>query len=236
MEEIQRLNRLKIIEIAHKTNECHLGSALSMVDLIEAIYQAKRIDDHFVLSAGHAAQALYAVMATHGLMNDAEIETLDNHPDRNQHRCIEVSTGSLGQGLPIAVGMALADREKRVYCCISDGECFEGSIWESIRVWVENKLANLIVAVNSNRLSAYRDTNPLMIKRMCHALGARVKHVDGHELSLIKEAIDGIKKHPTLILAETKVDHLPFLSGLGAHYHKMSQDDYDLAVKLWACK
>src|SRR3989338_6545526 len=98
----QKYLRLRIIEISYKAQFSHLGSCLSAIDIIDAIYKVKKRDERFVLSCGHAGVALYAVLQRHGLMCDTDISKLHIHPDMNPQFCIDISTGSLGQGLPIA--------------------------------------------------------------------------------------------------------------------------------------
>jgi transketolase len=131
----------RILEISYKHNLSHLGSCLTAVDIIDEIYAIKKHNERFVLSSGHAGLALYVVIEKYtkgddlGMVLGINAEDIFNHhgvhPDRCSQCGLDASTGSLGQGLPIAVGMALADRSKNVYCLISDGECSEGSVWGS---------------------------------------------------------------------------------------------------------
>lgn len=234
MKIVQLSNRLKIIEMVYRANESHLGSALSIVDIIEAIYQTKKMNDRFVLSAGHAVPALYAVLATHGLLKNPDLKILGNHPERNPQNRIDVSSGSLGQGLPIAVGMALADRTKKVYCCSSDGECAEGSIYEALRIVVDNNLTNITIVVNANGYGAYKIIKTEPLSKIFKGLGLQVVSVDGHNLNSLKRALSSDYKEPTIIIAKTRVDQLPFLHGISAHYYKMSEADCQLAVKKWS--
>src|SRR6266498_2327336 len=126
----QKKLRKRILEISHDLHFSHLGSCLSAVDLIDAIYSIKKSKDKFILSNGHAAVAWYVVLEKYGYIKDKQFyKKLHIHPDRNPKVDIHVSTGSLGQGLPIALGMALSDRKTTIYCMLSDGECAEGSIW-----------------------------------------------------------------------------------------------------------
>lgn len=234
MKTVQLSNRLKVIEMVYRANESHLGSALSMVDIIEAVYQIKKEKDKFVLSAGHTAAALYAVLETHGFLKKPDLKKLENHPIRNTQNHIDVSTGSLGQGLPIAVGMALADREKKVFCCISDGECDEGSTLEALRIGAENKLTNLILILNFNGFSAYKKTDENKIKAIILTLGWKITDVDGHNLTNLKKALSLKTNFPMLIFAKTKVNQLKFLHGIDAHYYKMTETDYREALKQWS--
>jgi len=234
MKAVQLSNRLKIIEMIYRANESHLGSALSMVDIVEAVYQIKEERDKFVLSAGHTAAALYAVLDTHGFLKKPDLKKLENHPVRNAQNHIDVSTGSLGQGLPIAVGMALANRKKKVFCCISDGECDEGNTLEALRIGTENKLTNLVLILNFNGFSAYKKTDESKIKAIISALGWKIIDVDGHNLADLKKALSLKTTFPRLIFARTKVDQLKFLHGIDAHYYKMTEVDYREALKQWS--
>lgn len=145
----------RILQISYEQGLSHIGSCLTIVDIIDSIYGMKKKDEKFVLSCGHAHLAHLVVREKYegykiGKIHDIHCNTKDG---------CDVPTGSLGSGLPIAVGMALADRTKAVYCVISDGECFEGSIWESINIAAELQLKNLIIAVNANGLSAYKEVD-----------------------------------------------------------------------------
>ena len=227
-------NRIRIIKMAFKSGDIHLGSALSSVDIIEAIYTVKKSDEKFVLSSGHAALALYAVLENHRHITNPDIAKLSAHPDRMVHTAIDVSSGSLGHGLPIAVGLAMATKNRRVFCCISDGECSEGSIYESLQIGKENKLSNLVIIVNANGYAAYKKVDISKLPGLFKGFGWDVKQVDGHNINTLKRAISKIKTKPTVIIAKTKVNQLPFLKGLDAHYHKMSEEEYKLAIKIWS--
>lgn len=229
----QKTLRLRILEVSYKAIYSHIGSCLSSIDLIDVIYRHKKKDEVFVLSNGHAGIALYVVLEKHGLIKKGTLERLNIHPDRNPKLNIHVSTGSLGQGLPIAVGIALADKSKNVYCMISDGECAEGSIWESLRIASELKLDNLKIILNANGWGAYDPINIKNLAARIKAFGLRVVKINGHNLDAIRESLAlDIKGKPFLIFAETNVDQLPFLNGQEAHYYIMKKEDYQLALKL----
>lgn len=151
----------RILEISYKHKLSHLGSCLTAVDIIKEIYDTKKPDEPFVLSSGHAGLALYVVLEAKGGRSAEEIFKHHGvHPDRCRDCSIDCSSGSLGHGLPIAVGMALSDRNRNVYALISDGECAEGSIWEAVRIKKERSLNNLKVYLNHNGYAAYRRTDP----------------------------------------------------------------------------
>jgi transketolase len=190
----------------------------------------KKDDERFVLSSGHAGVALYVVLEERGLLASSFMNELNIHPDRNQNIGIDVSTGSLGQGLPIALGMALADRNKNVYCLISDGECSEGSVWETLRVGIEQKLGNLRIVVNANGWGAYhRVSLPLLLKRI-NGFGYKAKNADGHSVEgLSRLLVSRSDCRPLLIFAKTDIEQFPFLKGQDAHYYVMGSQDYKSA-------
>jgi len=201
-----KLSKLKkrILEIAYKNKLSHLGSYLSSVDIIDNIYSKKTNDDIFILSSGHAALALYVVLEKY-LNKDAEylFEKYGGHPVRSEKDYIHCSTGSLGTGITIAIGRALASKNKKVYVLISDGETAEGSIWESLRFIQENKLNNIEIHVNINGYAAYDKID------------------EGYLISRLKSFL------PCIIIHKTSVSQTSFLNGLNAHYHVMSEKDYD---------
>lgn len=203
----------RIIDISYEHRLSHLGSCLTAIDIIDHIFRQKEDDEKFILSAGHAGLALYVMMESIYPRVDAEefLKLCGIHPDRSfeAEEFVDCSTGSLGQGLPIAVGMALADRSKNVYCLISDGECSEGSIWEALRIAREQNLTNLKVYLNMNGYGAY-------------------KTIDRPELiQLIKANGFPVEVH------ETHKYELPFLNGVDAHYHVMSEQDYEVARSIY---
>lgn len=204
----------RIIEISYKNKLSHLGSCLTAVDIIDEIYSVKKPDEKFVLSSGHAGLALYVVIENYldlpvpkerKYLNAEQIFKHHGvHPDRCKECRLDCSSGSLGQGLPIAVGMALADRSKNVYCLVSDGECSEGSIWEALRIRRELKLENLTVYINWNGWAAYKETD------------------DRVRFSL----------SPHCEVKSTNVDDFSFLKGQDAHYHVLDENDYKQAMEI----
>ena len=201
------MNPLKrrILEISYKYRLSHLGSCLSAVDIIDKIYTHKKAEEKFVLSSGHAGLALYTVLERHLALNAENIWLHHGvHPDRCENCHLDCSSGSLGNGLPIAVGMALADRTKNVYCLISDGECTEGSIWEALRIAEDQDLDNLKVFVNLNGVTAYSEIDTYWLSQRLQMFGV-----------------------PKENIIHTTVDQLPFLKGIDAHYHIMTDEEYN---------
>lgn len=198
----------RIIEISYKHKLAHLGSCLTAVDIIKEIYDTKGKDEKFILSSGHAGLALYVVLEEQGGRNAEEIfEHHGVHPDRCGECGISVSTGSLGQGLPIAVGMALSDRNKNVYCLISDGEFAEGSIFEALRISENLKLNNLHIYQNNNGYAAYQSTIEYR--------------------GIFNLHFENINFHKILTTNE-----FHFLNGLDAHYKVMNEEEYDQAMEI----
>jgi len=146
----------RILTISKKNNLSHIGSCLIASNPIEAIYKVKKPKEPFILSNGHAALALYCVLEGWGLGDAVELfKKHGTHPNRDIKAGIWASTGSLGHGIGIAVGMALSDRKRNVYVMMSDGECAEGSVWEALRIAGEQHLENLKVVVMCNGWGAY---------------------------------------------------------------------------------
>ncbi|MEK7450489.1 MAG: 1-deoxy-D-xylulose-5-phosphate synthase N-terminal domain-containing protein [Patescibacteria group bacterium] len=230
----QKSIRRRIIEISYGKNLSHLGSCLSSVDIIDMIYKIKHKEDKFVLSNGHAGIALYAVLEKNGLIKNLKaLEKLYIHPDRNPKIGIDVSTGSLGQGLPIALGLALSNKQRNAYCIISDGECTEGSIWESLRIATDYKIRNLKIVVNANGWGAYGSISTNTLLKRLRAFGCTVTDVDGHnKKALLRILRKKSRNKPLVIFAKTKVEQFNFLRGQDAHYYKMSKKDYNKALEI----
>lgn len=206
----------RIIDISYKHKLSHLGSCLTAVDIIDDIYASmkpltfKSWDERFILSAGHAGLALYVVIEKYYGIDAEEIfEHHGVHPDRCKQHYIHTSSGSLGQGLPIAVGVALANRKKKVHCLISDGECAEGSISEAVRIADNLKLENLNIYVNFNGYGAYGETQIYDLPRGI----TKVEFTGSY----------GDRKLECL---------LPFLQGQDAHYHVMTEEEYAYAQEI----
>lgn len=147
---------LRIMKLSRKHNLSHIGSCLMASGPIEAIYKTKQPDDVFILSAGHAGLALYCVLEQWGF-GDAEKLYLKHgtHPNRDHKNGIWASTGSLGHGIGIGVGYAIANPNRLVYIVSSDGEMTEGSVWEALRIASELHLKNIRLAVVCNGYGAY---------------------------------------------------------------------------------
>jgi transketolase len=163
----------RIMEISKKYGTSHISSCITSAKLIDDIYAFKKPDEPFILSNGHSGLSLYVILEKYeGKDADKLFLKHGTHPNRDKKDGIWCSTGSLGQGLPIALGMALSDRMRNVYCLTSDGEWAEGSMWETLRIAGELMVANLIVIVNANGFGAYREID---LDRLEWQIGGFVK-------------------------------------------------------------
>jgi len=150
----------RIIDLSYKFKLSHIGSCLSSVHIIDSVYNIKKKNEPFILSNGHAGLALYVVLEKHEGKDAEKLwKKHGTHPNRDLKDGIWCSTGSLGQGLPIAVGMALANRKRNVYVLVSDGEMAEGSCWEALRIAAEFRLENLRINVVGNGYTALGKTD-----------------------------------------------------------------------------
>ena len=230
---IQKLLRKRLLQIIYDAHLSHIGPCLSVLDIVESIYQTKNKDEKFILSNGHTAVALYTVLEKHGFPINFDPANISVHPDRKPEWGIDVSTGSLGQGLPIAIGIALANKNKNVYCLISDGECAEGSIWESLRIIKDNNIFNLKLIVSVNGWGAYDPISSTNLYKRFKGFGFKVFKVNGHNIIGIIKKLSIIPiKDPQLIFATTQSEQFPFLKGQDAHYYSMKEEDYKLVQQL----
>jgi transketolase len=166
----------RILEITKKHDLSHLSSCLTTLPILIEIFSKKEEEDHFVLSNGHAGLALYVILEDLYGFNAEELFLKNGiHPNRDLPFKLEVSTGSLGSGILVATGLALGDKNKNTYVIISDGECAEGSIWESLRFSHEQKLDNLKIYVNANGLSAYDEVDINYLKKRIMSFNPKVK-------------------------------------------------------------
>ncbi len=194
----------RVVDISYKEKIGHLSSNLNAVNIIEEIYKTKKANEPFILSSGHAALALYVVLEKYEKQNAERLfQTHGVHPHRDIGSGIFCSTGSLGMGLTVATGYALADRTRDVYCLISDGEAGEGSIWEALRFAYEAKLDNLKVYANVNGMIAYD-----MIDR--EYINTRLKAF-----------------LPSIRIRNTEPPKWPFAEGILTHYYVLKPEDYE---------
>jgi transketolase len=222
----KRINKMKcqIVLAAHSAGEGHVPSAFSILDILWVLYdQVMKFDanrpnelamDRFVLSKGHASLALYAVLEEKGFFSPENLNTfckydskLGGHPDCNKVLGIEASTGSLGHGFPIAVGIALGSKirqfENRIFCLVGDGECNEGTIWESALLAAHHQLSNLCCIVDYNH-STDRALELGDLEGKFMSFGWDVLTINGHDHEEIYRALTHRHQNrPLVIIAET---------------------------------
>ncbi len=226
----QKHLRKKLLTKLYTLGLSHIGSCLNSIDIIHAIYQFKDKQDRFVLSNGHAGYALYTVLEDHGLVTSESNNFHDIHPLRAESQYIDASTGSLGQGLPIAVGMALAKPMQMVYCTISDGEISEGSIWESFRFIIDSKIKNIQIFLTANGWSAYDGVDAEVLYKRIRGFGMPITRCNGHDSKKLDSLLKKYSKSTRLFFCDTTSDQFLFLKGLDAHYHKMSKTEFESAI------
>ncbi|MCC0669469.1 MULTISPECIES: transketolase [unclassified Clostridioides] len=260
LNEIARIIRRDIVSMIHRAKSGHPGGSLSVVEILTALYfdemnvdssKPKMEDrDRFVLSKGHAAPALYAILAEKGYFDKEELNglrkigrMLQGHPDMKGTPGVEISTGSLGQGFSAACGMAMASKLDNapwnVYTLLGDGEVQEGIVWEAAMSAAHYKLDNLIAFLDNNGLQIDGNIESVMnlgsIVDKFKAFGWNVIEIDGHDFDQIFAALDIAKstvKKPTMIIAKTiKGKGISFMENQ-AGWHGTAPNDAELEQAL----
>ena len=253
--------RKGIIEAVYSNKSGHPGGSLSIADIMTVLYfNQMNIDeknpkwedrDRLVLSKGHCSPALYSCLANRGFFDVEKLKTFRNinsnlqgHPDMNKVPGVDISSGSLGQGLSCANGMAIAgkmdNKNYRVYCILGDGEIEEGQVWEAAMASNKYKLDNLCVIVDNNNLQIDGTIEEVMssypIDEKFKSFGFQVINIDGHSIQEIIDAFDvakNVKDKPTCIIAKT-------IKGKGVSYMENdvkwhgiapNEEQYQLAMK-----
>lgn len=263
LEKIANNVRMDILEEVYNAKSGHIGGAFSIADILTVLYfnemniDAKIQDspdrDRLVLSKGHASAALYAVLAEKGYIDKEELKTFRNidsnlqgHPDMNKVPGVDMTTGSLGQGLSVANGMALSSkldsRGYRVYCILGDGELQEGQVWEAAMTAEKYQLDNLCVIVDANELQLTDSTmnvkgiNYNDIEQKFRAFGFQTVVIDGHNIESIIRALtiaEMTKGKPTAIICKTiKGKGVSFMENqVDWHGKAPNDEEYEMAVK-----
>ena len=209
-----------------KAGEGHIPSAFSIVDIVATLYEKVLTeDDYFILSKGHGCAAVFVVLEKQGVLRSEEIDAygqfhanLGGHPDRTKVRGVECSTGSLGHGFPMAVGLALGlkiqNKKGRVFVLVGDGECHEGTTWEAALVAPHLKLDNLIVIVDRNKSADQILPHPNM-RAQFEAFGWNVYETGGL-------MFDAFYEGPQVCISDTtKGKGVSFLEGHGKWHHRI---------------
>lgn len=253
--------RIGIIEEVYAGKSGHPGGSLSCADILAVLYfNQMNINekdpksperDRFVLSKGHASPALYSTLANRGYFDKKELLTfrgidsiLQGHPDMKHIPGVDMSTGSLGQGMSCANGMAMSSKLNgdgfRVYCLLGDGEIEEGQIWEAAMSASHYKLDNLCVIVDNNNLQIDGEITEVMssypINLKFESFGFNVINVDGHNIEELVDAFNKaktVKGRPTAIIAKTvKGKGVSFMENqVGWHGKAPNEEQYNEAIK-----
>jgi transketolase len=261
LKSIARNVRIGIVEQVFNGKSGHPGGSLSCADILTALYfNQMNINpnephaegrDRFVLSKGHASPALYSTLAERGFFDKKELKTfrsiegmLQGHPDMNKVPGVDATTGSLGQGLSIANGMALTSKLGkegfRVYCLLGDGELQEGQVWEAAMSAAHYKLDNLCVIVDNNNLQIDGEVgkvmNPYPIDEKFRSFGFEVVTIDGHDFKDILEAFSVARKtkgKPFAIIAKTvKGKGVSYMENQASWHGKApDEEQYNVAMK-----
>ena len=258
MDQRSKLLRKMIVEGLEGGGRGHLGSSMSLVEILRVLYDSylkfdpandkweKR--DRLILSKGHGCLALYAILADKGFIEREELKTfcrpearIGGHPERGKIPGVEASTGALGHGLPMGVGMAIAAKlrkeDHRVVVICGDGEINEGSVWEAAMSASKHKLSNLTVFIDYNKLQSYGltkevlDLEPLADK--WRSFGFEVIEVDGHDVNALEEVLKKLpvsKEKPTTVICHTiKSKGFPYAEGKAEWHHKSNIKPEEIA-------
>ena len=253
--------RKGIIEAIYSAKSGHPGGALSCADILTVLYfNQMNIDenkpndlnrDRLVLSKGHASAALYSVLAQKGYFSKEELKTfrklkssLQGHPDMKKLPGVDMTTGSLGQGLSACVGMAIASKLNKagckIYCILGDGEIEEGQVWEAVMSASKNNLDNLCVILDNNNLQIDGKIEEVggmnNITEKFLSFGFNVLNIDGHNIESIIDAITTAKQtkgKPTIIIAKTvKGKGISFMENKASWHGKApSEEEYNKAIE-----
>lgn len=256
LEKIAQKIKLTTLDISYKAKTGHVGSALSICDILAVIYfnvisiDKKTLDnperDRFILSKGHAAAALYATLYEKEIISKKELESFghDNglceHPEMHE-KGVEMSTGSLGHGISFGAGVALGLKKKnlsgKVVVLISDGECGEGAIWEAALLAPKLGLSNLTVVIDNNGWQCFdkvkKINNLYPLRKKWESFGWKTIEVDGHSIPKLVTAFSKTNAKPTVIIANTITGKN--ISAIEdsqiAHYKVFSDEEYTIARK-----
>lgn len=256
------LRRL-VIQMVEADRRGHIGPALSLIEILRVLYDSfLRFDpanptwqerDRFILSKGHGCMALYAILADKGFFPKSDLaqfckptSSLGGHPERAKAAGVEATTGALGHGLPMGVGMALAAKIRRqayrVVVLVGDGEINEGSVWEAAMSAAKHSLSNLTVFVDYNKLQSYGSTKEVLdlepLADKWRSFGFQTEEIDGHDVA----ALEGLVKRlplvpnkPTAVICHTvKGKGFPFAEGKAEWHHKSGLSPDDIA-SMYAC-
>ena len=253
--------RRHVVEMTHRGKSSHVGSGLSICDILAVLYghtmtfnpknPTWELRDRFILSKGHAGAAVYAVLAELGFFSVSHLKKhykngsiFSGHVSHKGVPGVELSTGSLGHGLGVSSGIALAglrnNKNYQVFCLMSDGECDEGSNWEAILFASHHKLGNLTAIIDYNKLQSLKSISDTLelepFTEKWNAFNWHVQMVDGHDHNAIKQALYDARlvlDQPSVIICNTtKGKGVSFMENQVLwHYRSPQNDEFELALK-----
>jgi transketolase len=255
--------RKLVVEAIDGGGRGHLGSSMSLIEILRVLYDdvlKYKSDeptlfnrDRFVLSKGHGCLAQYALLSDKGFFSRKQLKLfchsesfLGGHPERGKVPGVEASTGALGHGLPIGVGMALSLKirkiDSKVYIVCGDGEINEGSVWEAALSAAKHKLDNLVLIIDYNKLQSYGDTRDVLplepLRDKLESFGFSTKEVDGHNISQLKDTfinIPFIQNKPNALICHTIKGKGFYFAEQNPEWHhksRLSKDEIDLMYNL----
>lgn len=260
IEQMARLMRRKILDISHSCNlSAHLGGGLSMVDIMATLYgSVLRVDpaqprwperDRFILSKGHGVLGFFSALLAAGFITEAQFQSFQTnesdliaHPVMNLDLGIESSNGSLGQGLSMGVGLALAGRKKglgyKTYVMLGDGECNEGSVWEAVMSAAQLRLDTLVAIVDYNKLQSDGDSRVILdlqdLAAKFRSFGWHALEVDGHDVPALQAAFAAPTQPglPKVLVAHTvKGKGVSFMENNNEwHHNRLTKANYERAL------
>lgn len=252
-EYIAKNARISALRMVHSAKASHIGSALSVIDILSVVYLSavnpgvNNNSDFVLISKGHAAAGVYAVLKEYGYLSNEDIETyckdgakLNGHVTSTQIPAVTLSTGSLGHALPVAVGLAIGKKRKnlggKVYVVMSDGELNEGSNWEGFLSAANFNLNNLVVIIDRNKLQSLRSTEETLrlhpLSSKFSAFNWDCEEVDGHNHIELKKSIRSQRNAPKVIIASTvKGKGVSFMeNSVDWHYKFPNEEELSRAI------
>ena len=241
MENNQIANKIrrKVLTMLYENQKCHLGSNMSVIEILTSLYfGVMKENDIFISSKGHCAAALYAILEEKGIIKDADKYFKQHNLISHEVPGVLFSGGSLGQGLSVACGMALADRSRRVFCLLGDGELQEGNVWEAVMFAAHHKLDNLVAIEDYNGLQAFGATNKVIriypiVKRFEAFDWATLEGV-GHSVKIISSLLERkVENKPMVVSLRTiKGKGVSFAEDVMEwHYWNLTKTQYEESIR-----
>lgn len=242
--------RRKVLDMVYEKNSGHIGPSFSIAELISVLYSDYDINekDKLILSKGHAVPIIYAALHELGKITDDELKLfrevnspLQGHPDKNVLKYIDATTGSLGQGLSIAIGHALGKSLRKedgtVFCIVGDGEIQEGQVWEALMYFPMLKLTNLICLIDYNKYQSDGKVNETIniydnLQKIISLLGWNCITINGNSTDVIRKSLLLKSEKPMCIILDTvKGKGVSFMESQNYHSNTPTKEEYEQAIK-----